>query len=298
MVGTYSGNRPRRELEGLIGFFINTLVLRTDLAGDPSFAELLGRVRETTLEAYAHRDVPFEKLLEILQLPRDPSRTPLFQALLVLQNFPPTRADLSTGVRLSGLAVESEKSDYDLALWLGEGPDGIAGTLEYSTDLFDEATIVRFAGQLRTLLEAAVADPERNVWTLPLISEEEQARQLAGLEPRPGRPRGRAPPAPPGRGAGRPDAGRRGRGSRRRPPHLRRAGRAGAAWPSPAREGVGPGAIVALAAERTPELIVQMLGVLQAGAAYLPLDPGVSAGAAGVHAGGLGGGGPHPDLRT
>jgi len=275
VVGTYSGNRPRKELEGLIGFFINTLVLRTGLDGDPSFARLIGRVRETTLEAYAHSDVPFEKLLETLQLPRDPSRTPLFQALLVLQNFPPTRADLNTGVRLSSMSVGSEKSDYDLALWLGEGPDGIAGSLEYSKDLFDEATMLRFAAQLQTLLEAAVAEPDRNVWTLPLISEEEQARQLAAWS--------RGPAVPEGssllhrlveeQAARTPEAVALEAGSVRLTyAELVDRARGLACW---LREtGVGPGSIVALSAERTPELIVNMLGVLQAGAGYLPIDPG------------------------
>jgi len=274
VVGTYSGNRPRRELEGLIGFFINTLVLRTDLSGDPSFAELLGRVRETTLGAYAHRDVPFEKLLETLQLPRDPSRTPLFQALLVLHNFPAAQADLSTGVRLSGLPVAAEKSDYDLSLWLGEGPEGVGGTLEYSTDLFDEATALRFTAQLRTLLEAAVAEPERNVWTLPLIAEEEQARQLAAWSQGPAVPEGspllhrlveeqaeRTPNAVALEAGGvRLTYAELVEQARRQARLLR-------------NQGIGAGSIVALAAERTPELIVNMLAVLQAGAAYLPIDP-------------------------
>jgi amino acid adenylation domain-containing protein len=270
VTGTYSGNRPRRELEGLIGFFIDTLVLRTRLtgnAGDPSFVDLVRRVRETTLEAYAHRDVPFEKLLETLQLPRDPSRTPLFQALLVLQNFPPTRADLSTGVRLSGLALEREKSDYDLALWLGDGPEGIGGVLQYSTDLFDEATIVRFAEHLQTLLEAAVADPRRNIWALPLIGEAEPAGKLGGPAVPEGSPllhrlveeqAARTPDAV----AIEDDAG----GVRLTYAKLVEQARRVA-------EGVAPGTIVALSAERTPDLIVQMLGVLQAGAAYLPVDP-------------------------
>jgi hypothetical protein len=274
VVGTYSGNRPRREVEGLIGFFINTLVLRTDLAGDPSFAALIGRVREATLEAYAHRDVPFEKLLEILQLPRDPSRTPLFQALLVLQNFPPTRVDLSTGVRLSDLPIERSKSDYDLALWLGEGPDGIAGMLEHSTDLFDRDTMVRFAGQLRTLLEAAVTNPDRNIWTLPLIGEDEQARQLAAWSRGPAVPEGQAllHRLVEEQAAKTPEAVALEAGSVRLT-YAELVERASHQAESLREAGVGPGAVVALAAERSPELIVRMLAILQAGAAYLPIDP-------------------------
>jgi len=274
VVGTYSGNRPRKELEGLIGFFINTLVLRTDLAGDPSFAGLIGRVRETTLEAFAHSDVPFEKLLETLQLPRDPSRTPLFQALLVLQNFPPARADLSTGVRLSSMAVGSEKSDYDLALWLGEGAQGIGGVLEYSTDLFDEATAVRFAAQLETLLEGAVADPGRNVWTLPLIGAEEQARQLAAWS--------RGPEVPPGaellhvlveEQAARTPAAVALEAGDLRLTYAELVDRANALARHLRAQGIGTASIVALEARRTPELIVSLLATLKAGAAYLPLDP-------------------------
>src|SRR6185436_17755582 len=255
-------------------FFINTLVLRTGLAGDPSFAALLGRVRETTLGAYAHADLPFEKLLEILQLARDPSRTPLFQTLLVLQSFPPTRADLSTGVRLSSLTIESEKADYDLELWLGETPDGIAGALQYSADLFDEATILRFATQLRTLLETAVADPERNVWTLPLLTGDEQERQLQAWS------RGPAVPEGPSllhrlveeQADRTPDAVAVEAGSVRLT-YAELVERAHRLAHRLRGQGAGPGTIVALAAERTPELIASMLGVLQAGAAYLPIDP-------------------------
>ncbi|HEY2739104.1 MAG TPA: condensation domain-containing protein, partial [Thermoanaerobaculia bacterium] len=278
VVGTYSGNRPRRELEGLIGFFINTLVLRTSVADDPAFSELLGRVRETTLGAYAHADVPFEKLLETLAIARDPSRTPLFQALLVLHNFPPTRVELSTGVRLSSLGVASENADYDLELWLGEVPHGIAGNLVYSTALFDAATLARFAAQLQALLEAAVTDPERNVWTLPLVfpitAEGEQMLQLQAWSRGPEVPAGepllhrlvaeqavRTPDAVALEGGGiRLLYAELAEQANRRARQLR-------------AQGVGPGAIVALRAERTPDLIVSMLAVLQAGAAYLPIDP-------------------------
>ncbi|HBL29752.1 MAG TPA: non-ribosomal peptide synthetase, partial [Acidobacteria bacterium] len=269
VVGTYSGNRPRKELEGLIGFFINTLVLRTGLAGEPSFAALVDRARETALEAFAHGDLPFEKLLDVLQLPRDPSRTPLFQALLVLQTFPAARVDLSTGVRLRSMAVAGEKSDYDLALWLGEGAEGLGGVLEHSTDLFDAATAERCAAWLRHLLEAAVADPERGVWTLPLIPADEQARHLAAWS------RGAEVPAGPEllhrlveeQSARTPDRVAVEAGA----VHLTYAGLLDRA--ARRARGIEPGTVVALSAERTPELIVALLAVLQAGAAYLPLDP-------------------------
>jgi amino acid adenylation domain-containing protein len=267
-VGTYSGSRPRRELEGLIGFFINTLVLRSGLA-EGSFTALLDRVRETVLGAFAHGDLPFEKLLEILGLPRDPSRTPLFQALLVLQNFPPTQSSLRSGIRLSSMAVGGAV-EYDVELWLGEGPDGIAGTLQYNAGLFDAATMARFAEQLRVLLEGAAADPEQSFRTLPLIAGEEQALQL--------RTWSRGPAVPAGetllhrlveeQAARTPTAVALEAGDLRLTyaELVDRARRLKVA-------GVGPGSIVALPAERTPELIVSMLAVLQAGAAYLPIDP-------------------------
>ncbi len=166
VVGTYRGDRPRRELEGLIGYFISTLPLRTRLAESPSFAMLLDRVRDETLAAYAHSDVPFDYLLQALDLPDDPSRTQLIQALLVLHSFPPAQIELSSGVRLSTIAAKEDTADYDLELWLAAGPDGTAGVLRYSTDLFDESTILRFAAELRALLAAAVENPEQDLRTL------------------------------------------------------------------------------------------------------------------------------------
>ena len=144
-VGSPIANRSREELEGLIGFFVNTLVMRTKLDGDPSFRELLGRVREVALEAYAHQDVPFEKLVEELKPERDPSRNPLFQVMMVLQNA----AD--PALKLPGLTIERSSGEtgtamFDLTLELEERAEGIAGSFEYSTDLFDDATIERMIG--------------------------------------------------------------------------------------------------------------------------------------------------------
>ncbi len=272
VVGTYRGNRPRRELEGLIGFFINTLVLRTRLE-DSSFASLLGRVREGVLEAYTHGEMPFEKLLEVLQVPRDPSRAPILQVLLVLQNFPPIRADLSPGVRMSSLPLASGKVDYDLELWLGEGPDGIDGSLKYNADLFDEASLVRFAAQLQRLLEAAALAPDASLWTLPLIAESDQA-QLLGWS--------RGPVVPPGspllhhlieEQAARTPGGIALEAGAFHLTYGQMTDRARRQASQLCSQGVGSSSIVALPAERSADLIVSMLAVLQAGAAYLPLDP-------------------------
>jgi amino acid adenylation domain-containing protein len=177
VVGTDVANRNRSETEGLIGFFINQLVLRTDLSGAPSFRELLGRVRETTLGAYAHQDLPFDKLVETLNPGRDLSRTPLFQVKIILQNAPREVLEVP-GLEMSRVAQEAGFSRYDLALHLTDGGDALAGTAEYNTDLFDASTIKRMLRHFRTLLAEAVARPELALTQLPLLGEEERRELL------------------------------------------------------------------------------------------------------------------------
>ncbi|HYF38928.1 MAG TPA: condensation domain-containing protein, partial [Gemmatimonadales bacterium] len=176
VVGSPIANRNRAEVEGLIGFFVNTLVMRTDLSGDPTFRELLGRVREVALGAYAHQDLPFEKLVEELQPERDLSRTPLFQAMFVLQNTPGMALELP-GLTVQPLRFDLGISKFDLTLYAVEEADELRTVLEYNTDLFDAATITRMLGHLRTLLEGAVACPERRLSELPIFTEAEH-RQL------------------------------------------------------------------------------------------------------------------------
>lgn len=177
VVGTPVANRNRTELEPLIGFFVNTLVLRTDLSGDPTFRELLGRVREVTLGAFAHQDVPFEKLVEELQPERDTSRTPLFQVMFSLQNapLPPLRMG---DIEISLLDDETEVSPFDLSFDVIERADGLLCTLEYNTDLFDGATVRRMLKHFAVLLDAAVTDPSASLSALPLLTDEER-RQLS-----------------------------------------------------------------------------------------------------------------------
>jgi amino acid adenylation domain-containing protein len=176
VVGTPVANRNRTELEPLIGFFVNTLVLRTDLSGDPTFRELLGRVREVTLEAFAHQDVPFEKLVEELQPERDTSRTPLFQVMFSLQNAPPPPSRMGN-IEVSLLDDETEVSPFDLSFDVTEREDGLLCTLEYNTDLFEGATVRRMLKHFAVLLDAAVADPCTRLSALPLLTDEER-RQL------------------------------------------------------------------------------------------------------------------------
>ncbi|MBD6618564.1 amino acid adenylation domain-containing protein [Komarekiella sp. 'clone 1'] len=176
VVGSPIANRNRAEIEGLIGFFVNTLVLRTNLAGNPNFEELLKRVREVALGAYAHQDLPFELLVEELQPQRDLSHTPLFQVMFVLQNAPMSALELP-GLTLSPLESNSDSAKLDLTLYITETVDGLLGNLEYNTDLFEESSIQRMAAHLQTLLEGIVANPQQRLSELPLLTEFER-RQL------------------------------------------------------------------------------------------------------------------------
>src|SRR5262249_6059848 len=155
-------NRNRVELEGLIGFFVNILVLRTDLSGDPDFQELLARVRTVTLGAYEHQDMPFEKLLEELRPPRDLSRNPLFQILFVLHNTPQQVLELPA-LTVRPMEIDPGTARFDVSLEFWETPEGLQGRFEYSTDLFEKATIARMAGHLQTLLAGLVAAPEQRL---------------------------------------------------------------------------------------------------------------------------------------
>src|SRR5262249_5872189 len=148
--------RTRAETEGLIGFFVNTLVLRTDLAGDPTFREFLGRVREVCLGAYAHQDLPFDRLVEALQPERDPSRTPIFQALFVFDRQPDSCVNLP-GLTLAFAEVDAGTAKFDLSLYVREGAEGLAGYLEFNADLFDSATAARMVGHWQTLLGGVAA---------------------------------------------------------------------------------------------------------------------------------------------
>jgi amino acid adenylation domain-containing protein len=274
-LGTFAGNRNRAELEGVIGFFINSLVLRLRPEGEASFARLVAQSREATLGAFAHQEVPFERLLEALHVERDLSRTPLFQVLLVFQNFPAAEVGV-TDVRLEPVAVENDHSDFDLSLWASPGPEGIAGYFNYAVHLFDRETIARLGAHLEILIAGAVAEPELALHDLPLLSaaERKQLREWSA---------GSAlPPTTPG--SARVDAlfTAQARRTPEAPAVEWEGGRLTYAELEERSEilatrlrllGVGPEVLVGLAVERSPEMIVALLGVLKAGGAYLPLDP-------------------------
>ncbi|NCS75868.1 MAG: amino acid adenylation domain-containing protein [Microcystis aeruginosa K13-07] len=176
LIGTPIANRNRREIEGLIGFFVNTLVLRIDLSGKPNFNQLLGRVREMAMDAYAHQDLPFEMLVEVLQPERDLSHAPLFQVDFLLQNSPPSPLEL-TGLTATPLTTENDTAKFDLTLAMENTGAGLQGVWEYNTDLFDRSTIERLTGNFITLLEALVVNPQQQIFQLPLLTEVE-AKEL------------------------------------------------------------------------------------------------------------------------
>ncbi|NCS37561.1 MAG: amino acid adenylation domain-containing protein [Microcystis aeruginosa BS13-10] len=176
LIGTPIANRNRREIEGLIGFFVNTLVLRIDLSGKPNFNQLLGRVREMAMDAYAHQDLPFEMLVEVLQPERDLSHAPLFQVDFLLQNSPPSPLEL-TGLTATPLTTENDTAKFDLTLAMENTGAELQGVWEYNTDLFDRSTIERLTGNFITLLEALVVNPQQPIFQLPLLTEVE-AKEL------------------------------------------------------------------------------------------------------------------------
>ena len=272
-VGALIANRNRVELEGLMGFFVNTLVLRTDLAGDPSFHALLVRVRAVTIGAYEHQDVPYEKLLEELRPPRDLSRNPLFQVMCVLHNTPQRDLALSS-LTVHPLQIDPGTARFDVTLDFWETSEGLRGRFEYSTDLFEAATMARMAGHLQTLLEGIVADPEQRLSQLPLLAPDERHRVLVEWNTT-------TAPYPVGpclqsvfeaQVARTPDAVAVLCGNEsltysalnRRANHVAHYLQA---------LGIGPEVLVGLCIERSLAMVVGLLGILKAGAAYVPLDP-------------------------
>jgi amino acid adenylation domain-containing protein len=284
VVGMPTAGRSHVEIEGLIGFFVNTLAVRVELAGDPRFADLLAAVRETALEAQRHQEVPFERLVEELAPRRSLAHTPIFQVMFSLQ--PVVRQELAVAdLRLRPAAVEGGSAKFDLDLELLEGVDGLLGGLEYRCDLFDRSTVRRLAGNLDRLLREVAEDSARRVAELQLLSGAE--RQQVVIEwnataERYGRARAlhelveeqarRSPDAVAVAAPGALPAAGVGDGE------MLRYGALNARANRVARRlralGVGPESVVAIGMERSCALVVGLLAILKAGGAYLPLDPG------------------------
>lgn len=271
-VGSPIANRTRAETEGLIGFFVNTLVLRVDCSDDPTFLDLLGRVRQVAVQAYSHQDLPFERLVEELQPERDLNRNPLFQVMFQLQNAT-SATGYEQGPGLRALEVERQTATFDLSLDMWDGSDGLCGQFEYCTDLFEADTIVRMAGHLRMLLEGIVEEPDARISSLPLLTQEERHRVLVEWN--------RTAVDLPRRCVQDLFATQ----AARTPNAIAVEGEAGALsyGELDARanqlahrlrgRGVGPGTPVGICMDRCLEMAVAVLGVLKAGAAYVPLDP-------------------------
>ncbi|MDY6950341.1 MAG: amino acid adenylation domain-containing protein [Thermodesulfobacteriota bacterium] len=272
-VGSPIANRNRIELEGLIGLFLNTLVLRTDLSDDPTFWELLGRVREMALEAYAHQDLPFERLVEELRPERDLSRTPLFQVMFVLRHAR-KQALAFSGLTVTPMAVDTDTSKFDLILFVAEGPEGLRGTVEYNADLFHGTTVIRMLQHYQCLLEAIIADPDQRVGALPLLTVRERHQLLVGwTDTRTDYPRDRcvhhlfASQA-----EKRPEAVALVCGDQQMT-YGELNGRANRLGHYLQKLGVGPDVLVGICLQRSLEMVVGLLAVLKAGGAYVPLDP-------------------------
>jgi amino acid adenylation domain-containing protein len=272
-VGTSVTSRTRVELERLIGLFINTLVLRSDLSGNPTFRQLLKRVRSVCLSAYEHQDLPFEKLVEALQPGRNLSYSPLFQVAFSLEHAPGASSE-SADLTLESIAWTNNTAKFDLSLTLVETRTALVGRLEYSTDLFTEETIARLARHFQTLLESIVANPDQCLSDLPLLRQAERAQMLVEWNP---------PPTPlpehrslhavfEDRVIEQPDTvalvfeeqqltyAELNTRANQLAHHLQTLG-------------VGPEVRVGLCLDRSVEAIIGLLGILKAGGAYVPLDP-------------------------
>ncbi len=272
-VGTPVAGRDRVETEGLIGFFVNTLVLRTDLGGEPDFRTVVRRVREAVLEAHAHQDVPFEKLVEELRPQRSLAHSPLFQVLFAFQNAP-LQSFSAGGLSFTPCAVDSGAAQFDLSLLMAETGQGISVTLGFATDLFAAATGRRMLEHFRTLLAGAVSDASRPLSDLPLLTPAEADQLLVEWGEGGGVASGapclpwwfeeqavRVPETVAVVGSGERLTYRELNARANRLAHHLRV------------LGVGPEVRVGVMLERSPDLVVALLGVLKAGGGYVPLDP-------------------------
>ena len=270
-VGSPIANRNRDELKGLIGFFVNTLVLRTDLSGNPSFPELLQRVRRVALGAYAHQDLPFEQLVEALQPERDASYTPLFQVAFILRNA--LHLEEIPGLTLSSLNVESETAQFDLSLVVERTERGLIAAFEYNTDLFDAARIARMLGHFQNLLEGIVANPQAKLSDLPLLSESEKHQLLVEWnDTQVNYPQVCIHQLFESQVERTPDAVAV-IFEHQQLTYRELNNRANQLAHYLQHLGVKPEVLVGICMERSVEMVVGLLGILKAGGAYVPLDP-------------------------
>ena len=273
LIGSPIANRTRQEVEDLIGFFVNTLVLRAGLSDDPTVKGFLERVRTMCLDAYSHQDVPFEKLVEVLQPARDVSYSPLFQVMFDLQNAPVSDIDIP-GLRIMPVETEHKTSKVDLSLSIQEGEQELTVSIDYNTDLFEAPTIERILVHFQTLLASMVAEPDARVSTLPFLTKDERNTVVIGWNKTAvAYPEiGWLPQAIAAQAAQTPEA-RAVTLDDQTLTYAELMARATQLAQQLRQQGVRPDMLVGVAMERSLELVVSLLGILHAGGAYLPLDP-------------------------
>ena len=274
VIGSPIANRTSSEIEGLIGFFVNTLALRADLSGDRTVRELLALVRQVCLDAYTHQDLPFEKLVEVLQPVRDVSHSPIFQVMFELQNAPTSQLDVP-GLRIATVDAEPLTAKFDLTLTLCETESGLTASMEYNTDLFSADSVMRMLRHYELILHDMAARPDARIDRLRLLAEEEEQRLLVDWNagsplPLPAQSFSKLFEA---QVLATPDRVAATWLSRRVTYHElnRRANRVAHAL---LIEGVGPETVVALLGDRDEDFLAMLLGIFKAGAIYLPLDAG------------------------
>ena len=273
LIGTPVANRQRTEFEGVVGCFVNTLLLRADLAGNPTVRELVARTRTVCLEAFAHQDLPFERVVEELHASRDLSRNAVFQVMFGLQNAPSRPLNLG-GLDVAPIALDLHAAQFDLSVLVRETSDGLRADFSYATDLFDRATIARLAEHWRAVLEGMVSAPDRRIGELPMLTPAERQQVVVEWNATDcGYDRGgrlhelvetqvaRTPHAVAVVFEG------------RQVSYLELDARANHLAHVLRGRGVEPEVRVGVFAERSVELVVALLGVLKAGGAYVPLDP-------------------------
>ena len=274
VIGTPVANRQHAEIEALIGFFVNTLALRVVMDDDPSVAQLLEQIKMAALNAYAHQDLPFEQVVEAVKPPRSMSHSPIFQVMLALNNTPKTEALTLPGLCLTPLLRPSTTTQFDLALSLTEVDDVIVASLDYASDLFDAATVERWAGHWQVLLSGMVADDQQRINQLPLLTQAEikhivvdwndtdadyaQNNSLHHLFEQQAE---QTPDAVAVAFEGQCLSYAEVNAKANRLAHYLR------------EQGAGPEVLIGLCVDRSPDMIIGLLGILKAGSAYVPLDP-------------------------
>ncbi|MEG4503173.1 amino acid adenylation domain-containing protein [Microcoleus sp. F6_B4] len=271
-IGTPLANRHREETESIIGFFVNTLVLRTNLKGNPSFSELLDRVRQMALDAYDRQDVPFEQVVEALQPERSLSYSPLFQVMFALQNAPMGELELP-GLTLKPLSVDSVTAKFDLTISIWEIEEGLEGAWEYNSDLFDRETIANSIGHFQTLLAGIVANPDRPIGELPLLTDAETQQLLLWNNTTTDYPADKSIVELFERQVTKTPDAIAVSYEQEQLTYGQLNSRANQLGHYLQTKGVGKEVLVGLCLDRSVGAIVAMLGILKAGGAYVPLEP-------------------------